>query len=81
MLVPNSTTSVSCGKTYTFAQVRPSPASSLRLGPCGSLPTPHSLWSVVSAQWIALGYDAGSTVGPQPPTATIIELARAVLNM
>lgn len=51
ILVPNSQTSVSCGRTYTMAE------------------------------WLALGLDVGTTVGPQPPTADIIDMARRTLAM
>lgn len=98
VLVPNASTTVTCGQTYSFSQVRgcgcamgagncetcsfsqvptsapatpsPSPSPTRMPRPCMRV-----------AQWIALGYDQGTTVGPQPPTATIIELARSVLSM
>jgi hypothetical protein len=33
------------------------------------------------ADWIALGLDAGTTLGDVPPTPQIMQLARGVLGM
>ena len=51
IMVPGSSTTISCGKSYTMAE------------------------------WLAEGYDAGTTVSDVPPTTEIMAMARAVLRM
>ena len=94
VLVPNMSTSITCGKTYSFPEVCIlvmlyqrvvfffQPCESYDVCASGSTPLLQMYPSCTfTLQWIALGFDAGTTIGPQPPTSTIIELARAVLSM
>jgi hypothetical protein len=81
VMVPGSAPAVSCGKAYTFAEVRLWCSSASAR--CFHSHFMHTCARLVlfDVQWIALGYDAGTTVSEQPPTSEIIALAKAVLGM
>ena len=48
---------------------------------CADLSPPWTSHIYTFAEWAALGYDKGTTVGKTPPVDEIIGMAKAILRM